>query len=195
MRTGHAPAVPPWLASRRHRITVAIIVLVLTGLIVWGVTWWRHADVLGLDGAGIDPVGVPLADAAYALNLADPIRSDGSETITLKSAEVHFKTNTAGVKATMSICTGRAGVDQIGAVKASDVAKYCSRVVPIRDGTKMVCTGGDRPKQYVILTLIATKVGFTRADSVRIDYQRSWDHLYQRGSLNGDLDVGIRVTK
>lgn len=186
---------PPPRATRRRTVLVAVVVLVLVGLTFAVVSWRKNPNLIGWSGEGVDPIGVPLKEAAYAMNIAQPLDPNVNETITLTSASVHLTTNTADATVTLTICVGKPGPDgtQIGGVRPSELRQYCSRVIPIHRGTKMLVDSNGPPREYIILTVIAKKPGLVKADRLRITYERGWKHLFQRGTLDEPIGIGVRA--
>ena len=181
--------------TRRRAVMAAVVVLVLVGSVLGVACWRKDPNLIRWSGEGVNPLGVPLEQAAYSLNIAQPINPKRTETITLKSASVQVTTNTADATVTLAICVGKPGPDgdQIGAVRPSELSQYCSRVVPIRPGTKMLLGFHGPPREYIVLTVIAKKPGLVKADRLRITYERGWKHAFQRGSLDIAISVGVRA--
>jgi len=188
---------PARRGPRRRVIATAVVVLLVVGLTFAVVSWRKNPNLIEWSGEGVDPMGVPPAQAAYAMNIAQPINPSTNETITLKSASVDVATNTADATVTLSICVGKPGPDgsQLGDVHPADLRDYCSRIVPIHRGTKMYVGFHHHgpPREYLVLTVIARKPGLVKADRLRISYERGWKHLFQRGSLDIPISVGVRA--
>lgn len=178
----------PITRSRVLRLTVGLMVISL--VIIGAVRWRNNPDLVMASGSGVYPKGVPLSEAAYAINIADPIRSRGSESLTLKSTSARVVTNTAAARIGFSICVARPGTG-IGVVRPAELGTYCSRLIPVRHDTKLVAS--DSARQVIVLTVVPTKVGLVRLDRLNITYRRDWKHLYQSGSLRTGIDVAIRV--
>ena len=107
MSLDESAAAPARRYPRRRVIAVAVLVLLLVGLTFAVVAWRKNANLIGLSGEGVDPIGVPLKEAAYAMNIAQPLDPQVNETITLKSASVHLATNTADARVSLTICVGK----------------------------------------------------------------------------------------
>jgi hypothetical protein len=89
----------------------------------------------------------------------------------------------------------RNGEEPIGAVAARDVSRFCSKVLPIADGTTMHWVDGSPPEQYILVTLIPRSAGTTRVDRVTFNYARDWRHGHQHGQDTDDeVDISIRAT-
>lgn len=167
--------------------------LIVIGLVVWGWIWWSHPSLIQFSENGYEATE-PLARATESTSIAlPPSTGTKSETITFKSANAHFASNTADATAAFSVCVRKPASEVVGAVLASDLPKYCSQVLPIRGGTEMLWADGDPVRQYVLITLRPTKTGYAHVDGVTIDYARSWKHLHQQGRQHSPLDVSIRV--
>jgi hypothetical protein len=185
------PAIRSHLSLRR--VLGVGLVLVVGVVVAVGATWWRHPKVLTLFGASYGGVVQPLAESRVAIDVAIPRDGHDSETITFTRVKVHFVTNTAHATATLAECVRRPGQEVIGVVRPSDLATYCSRVLPIHNGMRMVWTEGESTDRYLLLTAQATSLGDVRIDGVSISYRRDWKHLYQHGTQDLGLHVRLLV--
>jgi hypothetical protein len=182
--------------ARRGPLAALLGLVILGGLLVWGGWWWTHATVLSerLGGAGIDvnPHQVNEATLHAEVAIPDP-HADTNETLTFRSARVHFAENMAGAVGTLSVCVPAEGVGVLGAVSGS-LSEFCREVRPIRSGTTIRWTR-DSPREYILLTIEPTQPGIARVDEIELTYSRDRKHLWQRGIARARVDLTMRATR
>lgn len=182
--------------SPRRRLIVGALLALLFGLVSWGGWWWTHPHLL----ADTSPLGngrfhpLPVNQATVHVNVAQGPESD--EVITLHSVTARFARNTAKATATFDICKARPGVTPIGSVGDSEpLGAYCSRILPITDGTRFHCTkAGREPTEYIVMTIRPSMPGIAIVDQVSFTDSRSWSHFGQRGTEHSDQYWSIRAT-
>ncbi|MGZ6768566.1 MAG: hypothetical protein ACXVEQ_19960 [Nocardioidaceae bacterium] len=174
--------------SRPRLLAWALAGLALIAIGI-GAHWWTHATVfhdLG-DSIAMDPL--PVAKGALSSTVIFPDH-DARETITIKSIDANFSTNTAGARATFSICHMGAGDAVIGT--AHTARRWCHDIVPAGTGST-VRLGTSRNRDYVFVTITPTRPGSAHLESFDIDYRRSGSHLFQRGSQTIQADRRLTV--
>jgi len=180
------------MGVRVPKPVLIVVALVLVGLLGWGGWVWTHPTLLRDRsdlGNGIFPV-TPLADSTAQISVAVPAEGD-DETIEFKSASAQFTTNTARATATFEICYPRKPRELIGAV-LGDLGKYCERVVPLTNGTKMHWV--DAPfAEYVVMTVTPSRAGTATVDRVTFNYARSKEPLWQHGASRSAVHFVVRA--
>jgi hypothetical protein len=180
----------------RGRLASLVVFAAMGCLFAWGIWWWTHASLLDerLGGAGFDMDPRPTKSATLhaMVAIADPL-GDADETLTFRSARVHFAENTAGAVGRLSVCVPAEGAGVVGVVTGS-LSEYCEEVRPLRSGTTMRWSGGSSP-EYILLTVEPSRSGIARVDEIEVAYSRDRDHLWQRGNARAHVEITMRATK
>lgn len=172
---------------------VALLATVVLGVAA-GAWWWMHPSAFKSGaGAGMKFNPVPIGDTPIYVGFAQDGSSRDSETVTLRSAHIRLRDNTAGATATVAVCTRRPvakGTLALGsgiAATMPDLRKYCTSLRPVRPGVKMQLDDGGR--QYLIATISASRPGHAVFATADLTYSRDAHHLYQRGTQHIKVDT------
>ena len=178
------------------RIVMALAGVVLVGLLGWAAHSWSHPNLLGnltSSGETGQTLGPPLAlDTVYAGLLFPEAGSDRKETITFSSAKASVSSNSAGSTVAIAVCDRVPGASPIGTAASGNIAKFCSAVRPVADGTTLRL-GDDRTTDYLLVMMTPTQAGSTQIDQVTYTYARGWKHFFQRGEDNAPAKFRLVV--
>ncbi len=156
-----------------------------------GLQWWSHPTVFGGWGNGFSQTQT--VDKMHVLHVAMTFLSvSGPErVVTIHDAEALVVTNTAKARISFSVCTPKNDEDIIGAADES-LSIYCSEVRPIGSGAVPMTHGPDA-KEYILMTLVPTRVGVVRVRYMDLTYSLGSDRLWQRGTESTGMTAIIRV--
>lgn len=181
---------PPRTRHRRRVYLAAFVAIVLTvaGAMVW--RWWTHPQAFASLGGTFSAGPYPLDEATISSTVIHP-RVDGSpETITIDGLRANFARNTAAADVTFWICHMAPGETPIGAVR--DPGEECSDFEPFK--APMSFRHGVVPdSDSLFVTVTPTRSGVASLESVSVDYRRSRDHFYQRGTQDLEFDWTVTV--
>jgi hypothetical protein len=185
---------PSWQFVRTHGrlLAVAAGAVVFAWFVAAGVRWWTHPDLLGSQiGNGfssLDPQS--LARSQITFGITYPHGKGNTATMTFRSAPaMQFGTNTARATATFSVCYPRQGASgAIGAVHGTG-SRFCSRLVPIVDGTKFEFPTA---REYIVATVTPRTTGRVVLTGADFDYALDRGHWYRRGVDHVDMRVVLK---
>ena len=189
-----APPSPARRTTRRRLAAAAVAVLVLGTLLVAG-RWWTTPDLFEDSGAGMRLDPRPVARSAVAFGVTASLTDGESGPIAITftdSAAVELSTNSAEATAEVSVCRAAPGADHVGAVPVGELDELCDEVVPVEDGVPMMLSQWDaRERDYVVVTVTATKPGRVHLAGVSLSYRTDRSHSFRRGddriALNATL--------
>ncbi|WKN47407.1 hypothetical protein [Nocardioides sp. Arc9.136] len=170
---------------RRKVVLTWVLVgaLVLAALFTW--RWWTHPtafDDLG-DSGRLDPL--PVADAALSTTVIYPKASGSAETVTIDGLDATFSENSAAATATFWVCHLAPDEDPIGAVH--DPSSVCGDIESFEPPMRFE-HGVAPDSDYLFVTITPSRPGVARLQSVDIEYRRSGEHFYQRGTQTIHVD-------
>jgi hypothetical protein len=157
--------------------------------------WWTHPTVFSSgDSGSIELNTSPLQDFPVHIGFATSHHGD-PETITLHRAEVTMDSNMAQFAVELRVCTERPvkeGSLKLGTgMRDEDLGELCTRLRPVRDGTKMRLA--EEQTDYLIASLTPKRAGSGHFGRVKLTYSRDGRHLLQRGSQTLTEDVTLSV--
>ncbi|CAN5274906.1 hypothetical protein BH09ACT12_BH09ACT12_29060 [soil metagenome] len=192
MTTALAPPPTSGASTRDRRPVVVgpVIAVAIVATVVWRVIDHRSeplqvfGPVVGGFGFAADPV--PLSESTMQIGFMAPYEGqEDPETLTFRSAEAHFRRNTADAVATISVCLPRTSpttdLGGGGVVHAATLEGFCRKVQPVVPGTTLHWGTESMEGEFLVLTVRPTRPGVARIDSFTFDYTRDDAHGGQSG--------------
>lgn len=178
--------------ARRTLLLRAGAVLALVAILAAG-WWWTHPGVFNDDYGtfGVNPR--PVDDATAYLGLSNLEAGQPEETITITGYDVHIDLNEAAARARLLMCTPRDsyGDNALCTGDPNGLEAACGSLQPVQDGTRLTLSEQWPPEEYLVLEVVPTRPGPVVIDELKLSYQRSGDHLFQRGTQQIPMLLGI----
>lgn len=185
------PATSGASSPRRRTLAVALVLgIAILAIVVWRVVGHRAEppQVLGPSLGGFSFVAdpVPLSSSTMQIGFMAPYEGkEDPETLTFRSAEVHFQRNTADAVASLSVClprtTTNGEIGGGGTAYASTLEEFCRKVRPVVSGTTLQWGTESMDGEFLVPNVRPTLPGIADIDSFAFDYARDDAHGGQSG--------------
>lgn len=187
----HAASDPaPQVHRRRNMILASVLAVVLVVAVVMAWRWWTHPTAFSGLGDSYRSAPLRLDEAALSTTVIFPKVSGSDETITIDGLDAVFANNSAEADATFWLCHMAPGEDPIGAVH--DPGSSCNEIEAFKPAMRFQ-HGVAPDSDYLFVTITPTRRGVAHLATVDIDYRRTGDHLWQRGTQTIKVDRRITV--
>lgn len=176
--------------GRRKLVALLLGLAVPVGALAWTLHWWTNPDLL--ERAWLEHFVAaprPVERATLHTVIAHPPKAgDGDAVLTIRDIRARFARNPADATVTFSICRD---AGPFAAVRGS-LARHCSAVVPVEDGTRLHYTA--ESSDHLVMTVSPQQAGRVVVDRVVIEYEVESSLLPRRGTkeLDGRIEVLAR---
>lgn len=164
---------------RRKVVLTWVLVgaFVLAALFTWH--WWTHPTAFDERGGVAGVVPSPLAEPTLSSTIVYPKVSGSAETVIIDGLDANFSKNTADASVSFWVCHSAPDEDPVGA--ARDMDGECRDMEAVETPMRFEHRVG-RGSDYLFITITPSRRGVARLESVDIEYRRSREHFYQRGT-------------